>query len=134
VRKPDLPPRQTAYDISIDHLDMHADNTFHRFDRFNLKYNPVGETRLREVFLKTSNLTSGRYLAEITKQVFSDLEENKYVLVEPRLSVYGKSPGEWAALVRACARGCRAPTRAGAAPRRARGLLPTSSRRPTSGG
>ena len=88
----------TAYDISIDHLDMHADNTFHRFDRFNLKYNPVGETRLREVFLKTSNLISGRYLAEITKEVFSDLEDNKYVLVEPRLSVYGKSRDEWAEL------------------------------------
>jgi len=85
----------TAYDLSIDHLDMHADNTFHRFDRFNLKYNPVGETRLREVFLKTSNLINGRYLAEITQQVFKDLEENKYVLVEPRLSVYGKLRSEW---------------------------------------
>lgn len=28
----------TAYDLSIDTLDMHADrNTFHRFDKFNLK-------------------------------------------------------------------------------------------------
>ncbi len=33
----------TAYDLSIDTLDMHANNTFHRFDRFNLKYNPAGE-------------------------------------------------------------------------------------------
>ena len=33
----------TAYDLSIDTLDMHADSTtFHRFDRFNLKYNPCG--------------------------------------------------------------------------------------------
>ena len=32
----------TAYDLSIDTLDMHANNTFHRFDRFNLKYNPAG--------------------------------------------------------------------------------------------
>ena len=32
---------------------MHADkNTFHRFDRFNLKYNPFGQSRLREVFIK----------------------------------------------------------------------------------
>ena len=28
-------------------------NTFHRFDKFNAKYNPIGESRLREVFLKT---------------------------------------------------------------------------------
>ncbi len=34
----------TAYDLSIDTLDMHANNTFHRFDRFNLKYNPAGMT------------------------------------------------------------------------------------------
>lgn len=33
----------TPYDLSIDTLDMHADNTFHRFDRFNLKYNPAGQ-------------------------------------------------------------------------------------------
>jgi hypothetical protein len=43
----------TAYDLSIDTLDMHADSgTFHRFDRFNLKYNPCGQSRLREIFLK----------------------------------------------------------------------------------
>ena len=33
----------TAYDLSVDTLDMHADKTFHRFDKFNLKYNPVGQ-------------------------------------------------------------------------------------------
>jgi AMP deaminase len=33
----------TPYVLSVDTLDMHADrNTFHRFDRFNLKYNPIG--------------------------------------------------------------------------------------------
>ena len=54
----------TAYDLSIDTLDMHADSsTFHRFDRFNLKYNPCGQSRLREIFIKTDNLLAGRYLA-----------------------------------------------------------------------
>jgi hypothetical protein len=39
---------------------MHADkNTFHRFDRFNLKYNPCGQSRLREVFIKQDNLIRG---------------------------------------------------------------------------
>ena len=34
----------TPYDLSVDTLDMHANNqTFHRFDRFNLKYSPMGE-------------------------------------------------------------------------------------------
>jgi len=58
----------SAYDLSIDTLDMHAhQDTFHRFDKFNLKYNPIGESRLREIFLKTDNFIQGRYLAELTK-------------------------------------------------------------------
>ena len=70
----------TAYDLSVDTLDVHADNTtMHRFDRFNLKYNPIGESRLREIFMKTDNLIKGRYLAEITHELMDDLAE--YVLV-----------------------------------------------------
>lgn len=87
----------SAYDLSIDTLDMHAhQDSFHRFDKFNLKYNPIGESRLREIFLKTDNLIQGRYLAELTKglssyslpsymvpelyrsEVMTDLEQSKY--------------------------------------------------------
>ncbi|KAK2811971.1 hypothetical protein FQN50_001678 [Emmonsiellopsis sp. PD_5] len=86
----------TAYDLSIDTLDMHAHkDSFHRFDKFNLKYNPVGESRLREIFLKTDNYIKGRYLAEITKEVISDLESSKYQMVEWRISIYGRSIDEW---------------------------------------
>ncbi|EEH39306.2 AMP deaminase [Paracoccidioides lutzii Pb01] len=86
----------TAYDLSIDTLDMHAHkDSFHRFDKFNLKYNPVGESRLREIFLKTDNFIKGRYLAEITKEVISDLESSKYQMAEWRISIYGRSPEEW---------------------------------------
>ena len=80
----------TAYDLTVDMLDVHADrNTFHRFDKFNSKYNPVGESRLREVFLKTDNYVGGRYFGRIIKEVFSDLDEAKYQNLELRLSVYG---------------------------------------------
>lgn len=86
----------TAYDLSIDTLDMHAHNdSFHRFDKFNLKYNPIGESRLREIFLKTDNLIQGRYLAELTKEVMTDLETGKYQQAEYRLSIYGRSRDEW---------------------------------------
>ena len=35
----------TPYDLSIDALEMHADaSTFARFDKFNLKYNPLGKS------------------------------------------------------------------------------------------
>jgi AMP deaminase len=100
----------TAYDLSIDTLDMHVSantsfqltiffvalyyrltvyqahtDSFHRFDKFNLKYNPIGESRLRTIFLKTDNFIKGRYLAEITKEVISDLESSKYQMVEWRI-------------------------------------------------
>jgi len=80
--------------MSVDMLDVHADrNTFHRFDKFNTKYNPVGENTLREVFLKTDNHIRGRYFAEVLKEVFSDLEDSKYQQAEPRLSIYGYLTG-----------------------------------------
>ncbi|XP_073471990.1 AMP deaminase 2 isoform X2 [Aquarana catesbeiana] len=88
-----------AYDLSVDTLDMHADrNTFHRFDKFNAKYNPVGESVLREIFIKTDNKVSGKYFAHIIKEVMSDLEESKYQNAELRLSIYGRSRKEWDSL------------------------------------
>jgi AMP deaminase len=58
----------TTYDLTVDMLDVHADrNTFHRFDKFNSKYNPIGESRLREVFLKTDNYINGSYFGRIIK-------------------------------------------------------------------
>ncbi|XP_041969409.1 AMP deaminase 2 isoform X3 [Aricia agestis] len=91
----------STYDLTVDMLDVHADrNTFHRFDKFNAKYNPIGESRLREVFLKTDNHMNGKYFARIIKEVAFDLEESKYQNAELRLSVYGKSPGEWAKLAK----------------------------------
>lgn len=86
----------SSYDLSVDMLDVHADrNTFHRFDKFNAKYNPIGESRLREIFLKTDNCIQGRYFAQILKEVLSDLDESKYQNAELRLSVYGRNRNEW---------------------------------------
>nr|XP_010920819.1 probable AMP deaminase [Elaeis guineensis] len=86
----------TGYDLNVDLLDVHADkSTFHRFDKFNLKYNPCGQSRLREIFLKQDNLIQGRFLAELTKQVFSDLAASKYQMAEYRLSIYGRKQSEW---------------------------------------
>ncbi|BFG36440.1 hypothetical protein CerSpe_227150 [Prunus speciosa] len=86
----------TGYDLNVDLLDVHADkSTFHRFDKFNLKYNPCGQSRLREIFLKQDNLIQGRFLAELTKQVFSDLSASKYQMAEYRVSIYGRKQSEW---------------------------------------
>ncbi|PWA30931.1 hypothetical protein CCH79_00010690 [Gambusia affinis] len=86
----------TAFDLSVDTLDMHADrNTFHRFDKFNAKYNPIGESILREIFIKTDNYIEGKYFGHIIKEVMADLEESKYQNVELRLSIYGRCRNEW---------------------------------------
>ncbi|XP_040926004.1 LOW QUALITY PROTEIN: AMP deaminase 3 [Betta splendens] len=92
---------KNPYDLTVDSLDVHAGRqTFHRFDKFNSKYNPVGASELRELFLKTDNLINGEYFAHIIKEVAHDLEESKYQLAEPRLSIHGCSPGEWSRLAK----------------------------------
>ena len=91
----------TPYDLNLDSLGMHADeSTFCRFDKFNLKYNPLGKGDLRNIFLKTDNPMGGRYIAMITKEIFADLEECKYQSAEYRISIYGRAPSEWASLAR----------------------------------
>jgi len=86
----------TPYDLTIDMLDCHADrNTFHRFDKFNAKYNPIGESRLREIFMKTDNMVNGKYFANVLKEVFVELDDAKYTNLELRLSIYGRSLSEW---------------------------------------
>jgi AMP deaminase len=84
---------------------MHAhQDSFHRFDKFNLKYNPIGESRLREIFLKIDNKIDGRYFAEITRgtlydallasishfaEVMNDVEQSKYQVRVPQLQTSG---------------------------------------------
>ncbi|VDP61746.1 unnamed protein product [Schistosoma curassoni] len=69
----------TLYDLNIDNLDVHADrNTFHRFDKFNAKYNPIGQSQLREVFLKTDNYIKGVFFAHV-------LKVNLFLLISYRL-------------------------------------------------
>jgi len=90
----------TPYDLSVDTLDCHVDKsqTMHRFDKFNLKYSPFGQSRLREIFLKTENMVEGKYFAEMSKELFKDLEDSRYNHAEPRVSIYGKEYNEWQSL------------------------------------
>ena len=45
--------------------------------------------------MKTDNLVNGKYFANIVKEVFVELDDAKYVNLELRLSVYGRSLNEW---------------------------------------
>ncbi|KAJ1138858.1 hypothetical protein NDU88_005239 [Pleurodeles waltl] len=89
------------YDLTVDSLDVHAGRqTFQRFDKFNAKYNPVGASELRDLYMKTDNYIDGEYFATIIKEVGSDLEDSRYQYAEPRLSIYGRSPEEWTKLAK----------------------------------
>ncbi|MCH81941.1 AMP deaminase, partial [Trifolium medium] len=69
----------TGYDLNVDLLDVHADkSTFHRFDKFNLKYNPCGQSRLREIFLKQDNLIQGSFFCWYV--TFEFITSHNYVL------------------------------------------------------
>ncbi|KAL4488064.1 hypothetical protein ABPG72_009402 [Tetrahymena utriculariae] len=86
----------TKQKITLDSLSVKADRTIYmRFDNFNSKYNPLGQPIFREVFMKTENYLEGRYLAELTREMFQKLEHDKYVFTEWRLSIYGKNRQEW---------------------------------------
>lgn len=86
-------------DLCIDRLQVWADKScLHRFDRFNNKYSPMGQNELRAIFLKTDNAMGGRYLAELSRELISDLEESKYQHAEWRLSIYGRKKSEWESL------------------------------------
>ncbi|XP_013880830.1 AMP deaminase 3b [Austrofundulus limnaeus] len=91
--------KMDPYDLTVDSLDVHAGRqTFHRFDKFNSKYNPVGASELREIYLKTDNYINGEYFARLIKEVANELEESIYQHAEPRLSIYGRSASEWKSL------------------------------------
>jgi AMP deaminase len=40
-------------------------------------------------------MIGGRYLAELTREVFTDLESSKYQMPEYRISIYGRNKDEW---------------------------------------
>lgn len=56
-----------SFSVIAPWLCRQGRHTFHRFDKFNSKYNPVGASELREIFLKTDNLIGGDYFARIIK-------------------------------------------------------------------
>lgn len=48
-------------------VSLKGRQTFQRFDKFNAKYNPVGASELRDLYLKTENHINGEYFATIIK-------------------------------------------------------------------
>ena len=75
----------SIYAFDIDMLDCHADrSTFQRFDKFNAKYNPLGQSELRDIFLKTDNFVGGKYFADLVKVLL------KFFLIHTPSSSYNR--------------------------------------------
>lgn len=56
--------------------------TFQRFDKFNAKYNPVGASELRDLYMKTENFIDGEYFATIIKVsliIFITVLQNHFI-------------------------------------------------------
>ncbi|KAG5484058.1 hypothetical protein LSCM1_05912 [Leishmania martiniquensis] len=88
-------------EMPIAALQVHAGKaTFHRFDRFNHRFSPMGMTSLRSLFLKTDNFMQGRYFAELIRGTFTQNELEGGTFTENRLSVYGRRADEWDRLSR----------------------------------
>ncbi|CAD7947050.1 unnamed protein product [Amoebophrya sp. A25] len=85
-------------EMTVDSLDVQAEeNLFDRFDHFNAKYNPFGNSDLRTVFLKSSNHLGGRYFAELTREIL-ERDEGSAIFTEYRVSIYGINRNEWTEL------------------------------------
>ncbi|RNF22559.1 putative AMP deaminase [Trypanosoma conorhini] len=88
-------------DLTVALLKVKAGkDTFNRFDEFNGRYSPLGNSALRTLFLKTDNYMGGRYFAELIRQTFHRQAEDGHTFSEYRLSIYGRHRSEWDQLAR----------------------------------
>ncbi|RXM27178.1 AMP deaminase 3 [Acipenser ruthenus] len=86
------------YDLTVDSLDVHAGRqTFHRFDKFNSKYNPVGASELRDLYLKTDNYMDGEYFARLVKVTGFDSVDDESKHSDHMFSYNSPKPEEWVA-------------------------------------
>ncbi|XP_034625922.1 AMP deaminase 3 isoform X4 [Trachemys scripta elegans] len=84
------------YDLTVDSLDVHAGRqTFHRFDKFNSKYNPVGASELRDLYLKTENYLGGEYFARMVKVTGFDSVDDESKHTDHMFSNRSPNPEIW---------------------------------------
>lgn len=60
-----------------------------------LKLKGVGQSHVRDKFMKADNCILGKYLAEVAEEDMSDLENIKFQSTEHRISINGREIGEW---------------------------------------
>jgi AMP deaminase len=90
--------------LGLDAFHLLADHSlYQRFDRFNDRYNPMRQSRMRTIFLKSSNAIDGRFFGELTRQLLDNAERklaSSQTTMELRISIYGIDRGEWGRLAK----------------------------------
>eukprot|EP01122_Echinamoeba_exundans_P017861 TRINITY_DN980_c0_g1_i3.p1 TRINITY_DN980_c0_g1~~TRINITY_DN980_c0_g1_i3.p1 ORF type:complete len:1088 (+),score=165.49 TRINITY_DN980_c0_g1_i3:521-3784(+) len=87
--------------LTLDNLNVKAENTFMRLDAFQSKNNPFGNSVLRSLFLDVFNVIDGSFFGEITKQLIdSRTKADPHVLHEFRIALPGRTPSDWNTLAR----------------------------------
>jgi len=86
--------------ITLDTLNVQAEKTFHRFDLFNTKYNPFGNSLLQTVFLNYDNDIDGKFLSELMHNVIKGKSRKPNQLYEVTINITGRSIHEWDNLAR----------------------------------
>lgn len=77
------------------YLSLKGRQTFQRFDKFNAKYNPVGASELRDLYLKTENHINGEYFATIIKVSFQTENRRKIHMIYFPLIIFFASNLIW---------------------------------------
>jgi AMP deaminase len=85
--------------LTLDNLNVKAENTFMRVDAFQSKHNPFGNSILRSLFLDVFNVIQGSFFGELTKQLIdSRSKADPHVLHEFRVALPGRTPEDWGTL------------------------------------
>ena len=78
----------------IDDLQTQATSAMYRdFENFNLAFSPLRSRELAKLFF-SQGVLGGKYLRDIVKRA-GDKAAKLGIILEPRISVYGRRPGEW---------------------------------------
>lgn len=87
--------------LTLDNLNVKAENTFMRSDAFQSKHNPFGSSIVKSLFLEVFNPMDGAFFGELAHQVLSKrIAQSPNVLHEFRISLPGRSGSDWETLAR----------------------------------
>ena len=75
-------------------VDVVESYNINRSEKYINKYYPINHLSLKDIFLSSDNYIKGRYFGEIVKEVIKGIDEEKYVLAEYRISIFGRDKNE----------------------------------------